>query len=385
VPEPFSGLAGYIAVAVAAVIVSLFVLAIAAGRAREQKTRAVLQGLGFLGIAIAAPCLVQALALADGQGSPYAVKKYIFGLLTVLVIDACAVAAALVPRLGPGEDRSSRGSTRFAAVVALTAVAVLSIFSHQGARYSTSAITTLERHVNEVASAAHLQGNARGYAIGLPGDSPFWPGHDPMLDFMFSLSTFAAPNGSVGGDVYEGQPAFSVSEFVTGVGSQFDDPACRRFGPRDGLVVIGTVCWRDDEMACRSVTFLGQGGPPIELGGFSVPEHGGRWTDGTTATFTCYLPRSEGRKPVTLALDAIAFVPFKGSRQRVTLVANGEQKRYLLTREMWHATLRLTVPQSSSRRLHLTLNLPDAVSPKQLRISIDPRVIGLYIGRIRIG
>jgi hypothetical protein len=69
----------------------------------------------------------------------------------------------------------------------------------------------------------------------------------------------------------------------------------------------------------------------------------------------------------------------------VTLAANGEQKRYLLTLKRQHATLRLTVPSSSSRWLRLTLDLPDAVSPKRLGVSADRRVLGLFISSIRVG
>ena len=87
---------GYVMVALAVVAVSATFL-FASTRGLDRSTAGVLQGLAFAGIAIAAPFFAQLASLAADQGSPYAVKKYAFGLITLLAVDLCVVIACLVP------------------------------------------------------------------------------------------------------------------------------------------------------------------------------------------------------------------------------------------------------------------------------------------------
>jgi hypothetical protein len=371
-----SGLAGYIGVAVAVAVVS-FVLLVAAGRRDEAATGAVLQGLGFVGFAVALPCVLQAVALAAGEGSAYAVKKYIFGLSTVLVVDACVAAAVFVPAAVIGVTQ--RAAVRFAAAVALVVVAMLSVFSHRGSGYSMSAVTTLERHVVDVAHAAQAGTGGRGYAVGLPRA-------DPVIDYMFTRTEFAAPLDRTTYSILVGRPDLRFGEAVTGVGSPYDLPICRTFGPREGLVVVDIGCRVRMTNRCHSVNVLGQRGLVADprLSGFSSAEPAGRWTDGESASFSCVFAGSPPKKPVTIAVDGTAFLPPGVQRQRVTLAASGTRKHFVLTPEEPHTVLLIVVPPSSSRRLTLRMRLPDAVSPHTLGLSIDSRRLGLFVNEIRI-
>jgi hypothetical protein len=377
-----SGLAAYVGVAIAVAVVSLMLLVVSAVRRDEAATAALLQGLGFAGISVALPFAVQAVSLAAGEGSAYAVKKYIFGLLTVLVLDACVVVAILVPGAAV-DDHRPQAAWRFTATVTLTVVATLALFSDTGSGYSVSGVSTLERHVGAVATAEQIGTGGRDYAVALPHS-------DPVLDYMFSISVLAAPKNQaadaiLGGDALRLQLA--AGRLITAASSRYDSSTCRRLGPLDGLVVVDAGCWLKTTSKCEAVNVLGQRGLVVDrrLRGFSLAEPTGRWTDGRRASFSCVLVADRSDRAVTIALDATAFLPAGVPRQRVTLAVGRQRKRFVFTPQTPHAVLQLVVPPPTSRRLTLTLILPDAMSPRAAGVSADARELALFVNEIRIG
>ena len=168
----------YVMVALAVVAVSATFL-FASTRGLDRSTAGVLQGLAFAGIAIAAPFFAQLASLAADQGSPYAVKKYAFGLITLLAVDLCVVIACLVP-VSARRPRSQAALT-YVVAVALVVVATYGTLSQPGRGYFTTTMVDLERRVEAVASSGDLGDDRRDYAIGLAG-SDLW------LDFMFSTA-----------------------------------------------------------------------------------------------------------------------------------------------------------------------------------------------------
>jgi hypothetical protein len=373
-----SGLAGYIAVAVAVAVVSAVLLAVSGSRRDETETAAVLQGLGFIGIATAAPCLVQALALTAGQGSQYAVKKYVFGLLTILVVDACVAVAAFVPRTAIGAPRS-RPAVRFAATVTLAVVAILSVFSRAEFTYSMAVVTTLERHVFAVADAASLRTHKDAHAVGLPNS-------DRVLDYMFSRAVFAEPQDHAALAILQGRPELASGDIITSATSPYQISTCRTFGPREDLIVVDIGCWARTANKCHPVNDLSEAGlvEDPRLHGFSFAEPTGRWTDGRSASFSCVFSGKPPRTPLRITLAGTAFLPPGVRHQRVTLAVGGERKQFVFTPEKPRAVIHLTVPRPTANRLTLDLTLPDAVSPHTLGLSIDSRTLALFVKEIRI-
>jgi hypothetical protein len=263
-------------------------------------------------------------------------------------------------------------------VVALAVVATLAVLSHPGSGYSMSRITTLERQVTTVAAAAHLSGR-RSYTFGLPGS-------DPVLDYMFSLTELGDPTGPIALSILRGRPQLDRGAILTASSSAYDVSSCRRFGPRDGLVVIGATCWNRAANKCRTVNVLSERGQLSDprLRGFSSAEPTGRWTDGKSASFSCVLAESGSRRPIAIAIAATAFLPAPVTRQRVRLAVGGEHESFVFTPKAPQGVLRLVVPPPKSGRLEVTLTLPDAVSPHALGLSIDARVLGLFISQIRV-
>ena len=379
------GVASYVGVALVVTVVSLAFLLGPAVRG-EPATAAVVRGLGFVGLAVAVPCLLQAALLAGGEGSPYAVKKYIFGLQTVLLVDACVAAAMLVPG-GARTGAAGRPAWGVAATAALAVTATLIVFSYKGSGYPISRITTLERQVVAAASPEREGASGNKYAVALPGS-------DPVIDYMFSISVLAAPlNRAINellvpllrGDLL--QLENTSGELLTAAGSPYDSDDCRRAGAGGAVVVVNTACWWSATTACRPVNHLGQAGLVVDprLQGFSLAEPNGRWTEGRHASFRCALPHDARARVITIEVDGTAFLPAGVSRQRVTLAAGRKRKRFVFTPQDPDAVLRVVVPQPTSHTLTLTLTLPDAVSPKAVGMSADGRELALFVREIRIG
>ena len=233
-----SWLGSYISVALLVLVVSMMLLVKSADRRLERTTTAVLQGLGFVGIAIATSCLAQAILLAAGEGSPYAVKKYAFGLLTVLAVDIC-VALAIVSPVTSVDGHRSQATLKVAAAMGITLIAMYGIMSRPGAGYFTSSIETLERRVVAAASSAGLGTDGRDYAVELP-ESDGW------LDFMFTTAILRPRREQVAYSALvlgrRSRLRGVSDELLTAGGSRYDRIACRSTGLPD-LVVIDADCW----------------------------------------------------------------------------------------------------------------------------------------------
>ena len=231
---------GYVMVALLVVAVSATFLHASVRGRLDRATAGVLQGLAFAGIAIAVPFFTQLALLPAGEGSPYAVKKYAFGLITLLAVDLCVLVASLVPL----SARLPRAQTVLSYVfgVALVVVATYGVFSQPGRGYFTTQMVDLERRVEAVASSGDLGDDRRDYAVELVGS-------EPWLDYMFHGRN-PAPHDRGPLDLYfvgkSGALLRSADQLVTVSSTRYDQAACRSSAPRDALVVVGAECLADD-------------------------------------------------------------------------------------------------------------------------------------------
>ena len=229
----------YVAVALLIVAVSIMFLLASEGRGHDRGTAALLQGLGFIGISIAVSCLAQAVLLAAGEGSPYAVKKYAFGLLTVFAVDACVLAAILVPLKSTAVLRS-RLAWDLGAAIGISLIATLGVLSRPGSDYFTSTIATLERRVVAAAATEDLGTDRNDYAVGLP-DADRW------VDYMFTIAILRPRHEqAVYAFLIKGDDLslpVASGRLLTAVNSRYDRIACRSASSRDSLVVVDADCW----------------------------------------------------------------------------------------------------------------------------------------------
>lgn len=137
---------------------------------------------------------------------------------------------------------------------------------------------------------------------------------------------------------------------------------------------------------CSSRVEFRRGGdlPQSAVAGFGLPEGRGRWTEGSPASFTCWLDLAGGKLPASIVISTSAFVP-KGHSQRLRLSFNDSPSHEVVYEKEWEVkTLELQPPPVTSERLRLTFEMPDAVSPRRLGVTPDPRMLGIWIDSIEV-
>lgn len=134
---------------------------------------------------------------------------------------------------------------------------------------------------------------------------------------------------------------------------------------------------------------VGQGSPGrCRLGtGWSAPEAWGAWTEGATAALVLEL-----ETPVTgdlwITLQAHAFTPMVRPRCRVMASVLGHLLAEIefepsMTDHAWSFRCPRALA-AAGRVLKIHLDLPDAMSPSELGLSPDPRLLGLALHSLRV-
>jgi hypothetical protein len=124
--------------------------------------------------------------------------------------------------------------------------------------------------------------------------------------------------------------------------------------------------------------------PPSAVAGFGLAEGRGRWTEGSRASFTCWLDLAGGKLPGSIVITTSAFVP-KGRTQRLRLSFNDRPPHEVVYEKEWEVKiLELRPPPTASERLRLTFEMPDAISPRRLGLTPDPRMLGIWVDTIEI-
>jgi len=120
------------------------------------------------------------------------------------------------------------------------------------------------------------------------------------------------------------------------------------------------------------------------LTGFSGPDVGGRWTDGTHASYTCKFPENISFLPNKIRLEMAAFAPGL-YRQRAIISVNGKYHQTVTLEKSDHTQI-VTIPlmQDIDEIISLGLELPDAKSPRDFKIGSDDRKLGVMIRKIWI-
>ncbi|MFH1185377.1 MAG: hypothetical protein V1755_10120 [Chloroflexota bacterium] len=242
-PEPM-GLAVESAIVI---VISAILLAQWARLGREDAQRGSLihKYWAFLGAAIAVLCLLQFIMLVLGFGSPYAVKKYAFGLNSVLLLDVPLLMAAFIrtpladPRAARSTTLAALGGHAFPALFVL-----ISVFAWVPATSTRMAsvqeILPLERFAMKYRESD--PGSISGkydYAAGL------FQGNR-VVDFMISLGVLQAPQTRNVDDFLWGRPPTNprrVGRLFTRLGfTPWDVSACRQLVTPDGFAILDASC-----------------------------------------------------------------------------------------------------------------------------------------------
>lgn len=124
--------------------------------------------------------------------------------------------------------------------------------------------------------------------------------------------------------------------------------------------------------------------------GWSHPENWGTWTIGDEAQLRLEIDATD-MLPSHVQFNIGALVAAQQPLQRIELLANGVAIGAIQCTASTHGTLRRVtfalpndVWNAGDRRLTLTIRTPDAISPAQLGLSEDPRVLGAQVSDIEL-
>jgi len=115
--------------------------------------------------------------------------------------------------------------------------------------------------------------------------------------------------------------------------------------------------------------------------GWGNPEAWGVWSDGKSATLAIDPRQLPSGHDLTLQLDAQVYVSPNHPQQQIDVSLNGQPAgHYRVVYPSTALITRIPIRQeqiASSRRLLIVFSLPDAISPKSLGSSGDPRQLGI--------
>jgi hypothetical protein len=115
--------------------------------------------------------------------------------------------------------------------------------------------------------------------------------------------------------------------------------------------------------------------------GWSVPENWGVWSLGRKATIKMPLP---DKTPGKLIIHAQAFINGAHQRQVVNIVINGKENQSFVLDKRYGNKIEVILPLSTVKldNLILDFELPSAISPKELGIGSDTRLLAIGLEAI---
>jgi hypothetical protein len=357
------------------------------GDAAERDAYAAVKYPALFAAAVGLLCLAQIAALQFGVGNDYAVRKYIFALITFGLIEAAILVGVLVSRhLQWG--RAMTGGCPFD-VVGPSALLTLgfALAAPSGGQITTGRVTILERQVKALKDTRlPWAGGRYDVVAGLAGAPP-------VVAYMLSLGVLRSHRDANATAILAGGVLQDLDRIGTVITSRnaepFDIPACRLFTTGGGLALIDAACMgRTDprRQTCEGeYDFAAKASSGVYehlLSGFSVSEIAGRWTDGPRATFRCDQPDGGGASRVRLEMTPF-LAPSRGlTSQRLTVKINGQvAASHVLSSPEGAKTFELPLA-SSFGAVEIALDLPDAAAPKDLAINDDIRRLGVQVRRI---
>ena len=111
--------------------------------------------------------------------------------------------------------------------------------------------------------------------------------------------------------------------------------------------------------------------------GFSTYEPSGRWSDGINSSFEVALPTYLRNTRITIDLDIAPFLPNGVSEQIVEIEVNGKVLKNSILRQREKISIEVGSNLINSSILHISLRLPEAISPLATGYSTDPRLLAI--------
>ncbi|MFA9216865.1 MAG: hypothetical protein ACEQSK_07135 [Sphingomonadaceae bacterium] len=342
-------------------------------RHAQARQMLALKYVALLGLAIAALCLAQLGVLLLGSGSEYAIKKYVFGMHTMLLLQLCLLPAL---RRAPSTPAPVTPLQQLAWPL-LLALATLGMLPP----HAPAATATLVQAEQQLLQWRDL------YQSGQPERATLVagvPGLSPVSAYLLSIGTLAAPRNANAGIVLAGglpDDLHEVATLITAPDNRYGAQlACRRPGSTARWVVLDGACldlWQHPP-GSRLGFRQSDDAPPCSIQGFSHAEAYGSWSIAPQASLRCPIPRLHGQRPRSIVLQTEAFLQRIG-QQRLQLSVNGGAQQTTLYQTAAPQRIELVLPADGSSELTLRLALPDARSPATLGLGPDQRQLGILL------
>ena len=344
--------------------------------------------LAIYGLVTVGLCFIQYILTYFGKGSDYAVKKYGFGLITILIMQLSVLIATLIVDTKKLDSKINSNHGIFNFILLFCLSVVLLFFNFPRVKYiDVSDVVLLERKLISLIdlSIPNSEHGKPSVIIGLEG-------LPNIINYMFSIAIAKTPRPIAipGFDINGGlsQPNDYVYIISSSSNKAYGSLDCESLTSGD-ISIIESRCLADRLISaskCSNTfdfTLVGLV-PESLLTGFSPYEGYGRWTIGSTASFKCSSDRFTFK---TATIELIPFTYGVLRSQRLQLLVNGN---YVYEGDLSEARgvnnpliVDLTgVPSSES--YVLTFKIPDAVSPKEVGFNEDDRKLGFFLKKISL-
>jgi tetratricopeptide (TPR) repeat protein len=215
---------------------------------------------------------------------------------------------------------------------------------------------------------------------------PFWPGSHRILAYILSkkgehAAAFVTASWACGLAPGDPQNAAFMKNFPPGPGAAEQAPALS-VALKPPVPKKPAQPKQDNPMAGIVIDFGMNGIGHAHLGeGWSFPEPEATWTLGKESTIN--IPNVGSGQDYALVFTAYPAGSDAGHVQRAIFSVNGTVFGSLILR--FETTLELLVPSAmlgGNGEVTLRLALPDAISPAQMGMSDDPRLLALSFRRL---
>ena len=358
--------------------------------------------LAIYGAVTSAMCVLQYALTYYDMGSDYAVKKYGFSLLTIMLIQLSMLVPIMIVKPNNNETNSVLFDSNVTGKIILYVfgliVLLLVIPNNKGhphfdasnsPRFDVSNIVELEKKItalsyNEIPQAPIGKSNV---VIGL-GDAPNKMHY--IIDYLLSIALAKTPRVLAQPDVhYKGElsDANRYYKIISSSGNPIYGPSsnCASSVPGD-ISIIDSLCFEpriESYKLCKnSFDFTKEFIFPSSLKGFSHQEEHGRWTDSKIARFMCPTGGSKYNS-VELEMAPFVFGPLKSQRLKISV--NGiqtYQDAISIERNSNNPIIIDLTNIPVSEEYVIEFDMPDATPPKEVGLNLDERELAFLIRKI---
>ena len=319
--------------------------------------------------------LIQVLLLKfHGDGSAYAVKKHMFLVLTLGIMNAVRIIASYLPEAARVESLPAR-------IVAPIMAGLASVVILQGYTTPLAPIVSAMSYANHAATY-QLPGFVPGNTVDDDTSQPLF------AKIMISLTAFKHPLNkdvvawNVGGNLLKGATYAMVLRTP-----DIDKQCQQRYAESETYVIVEPDCLKVSALN-KPISFaIGGDGFQFATKGWSVPEPWGTWTTGDGAEVTLSVPPTS-KGPYKLVVDGTAYVTPEHPKQVVEVSIGGTSIAkwvFSVDAPVGERTAIIPAELVKNGTLRIDFKSPGAASPSQVvKGSLDARMLGLGVKTITL-